>query len=125
MTMPDERMKSLRWAYELLAEIDLDQTIRGDLRGRARAIASRFPTPEELQALITSNSTSLPGSFAEAIESARDLFTDIQGSSTGSSTTRKSVLYTLRHYPLRGHAASRTRGWGQFGIEDWIARAPT
>ncbi len=125
MTMPDERTRSLRWAYELLTEIDLDQEVHDDLRIRARSVAIGFPAPEALQALITSKSECLPASFAEAIESARDLFMDIQCRSTGSNVTRNSVLYTLRHYPSARNVSCLTVGWGQSGIEDWIVRQPS
>jgi hypothetical protein len=125
MTTPEERTKSLRWAWELLAEIDADPDTGDDLRARARAVATEFPDPGVLQSLIASNAERLPTPYADAIEAARNLFLDIQLGTTGSPATRKGVLYTLRHYPPAGSATGLARGRFAFGIEDWLARAGT
>lgn len=122
MTMPNERFRSLRWAHELLAEIDSDPEVSEDLRARARSLAVNFPTPDALLWLISSDAKRLPRPFAEAIELAHDLFLDIQLGARGSSATRKSVLYTLRHYPPVGTAAGLAKGGFALGIESWVAK---
>jgi hypothetical protein len=121
MTTAEERTRSLRWAHELLSEIDSDPMVAEDLRGRARALVETFPSPEAIQELVESQADRLPERMATAIESARTLFVDIQLSATGASSTRNSLLYTLRHFPLKGaadHAKRRFAG----GVDDWLAR---
>ena len=121
MTMPDERTKSLRWGYEVLGELNADLEVPDDLRARAQAVCAGYPTPRTIQALIASNARRLPADMAEAIEAARTLFVDIQLSGMGSAATRKSLLYTLRHFPPVGSARHAAEVGFPGGIELWVS----
>lgn len=104
MTMPHERMRSLRWGAELLSELVADTAIPTELSQRAAALSSAYPAMSDLSGLISTNAARVPDSFAQAIEQARALFTEVQISCLGSAETRRSVLFTLRHFPLPGSA---------------------
>jgi len=43
MTMSHERTKSIRWGFELLGEIRLDESINVSLRDPARGLRTRQP----------------------------------------------------------------------------------
>jgi len=122
MTMPAERTRSLRWAHELLSALVAADDLSDEIRDRARLLCSSFPGPEAVQSLIASNADRLPVEIAQAIEQARVLFVDVQLSGCGSEAIRNNLLYTLRHFPTPGSAASIARDRFAFGIESWLAR---
>jgi hypothetical protein len=119
MTMPIERTRSLRWGFELLTTLADDNEVPIDLRERAQLLMTTYPSPEQVTQLISSNSAALPTGVGVAIEQARELFTDVQLTCRGAATTRRDLQFTLRHFPLPGHAESRERGFPG-GIEFWI-----
>ncbi len=71
MTTPDERTRSLRWAHELLGALSSNGELAAELRERASAASSAFPSPQAIQSLIDSNAERLPIDMAMAIEAAR------------------------------------------------------
>lgn len=107
MTMPDERMRSLRWGCELLADLQRDPLLAPAWRDRASVIALNYPSPAELLALIEANAvepTPMPPRFGQAIDEALVLFKAVRFASegAGSHKTRHDLLYTLRHFPCPG-----------------------
>jgi len=117
MTMPDERMRSLRWAWELLSTIQQDSSIPSSLKDRARHLAASFPTPETLTGLVEADARELPSGFAVAIDDARTLFEDVRSGGNGSEETKRDILYTLRHFPLAG----TTRAATFIDLREWLA----
>ena len=99
MTMPNERMRALRWGGELLDEIGLDETLPDALRVRARALRPVYPRPEALEQLLIEEALGLPEIWGNALRGAMDLFQDVRLGLHGSEATRRSLLYTLRHFP--------------------------
>lgn len=99
MTMPYERMRAMRWAFESLKELANDELLARELRDRAAELASRYPSPAELlNALRAAQSPSLPEGWGEAITQAFTLFTDIRSQVCDASIKRK-MLHVLRHHP--------------------------
>ena len=120
MTMPCERMRSLAWGIEVLSEIQADSQIPAELAVRARDIAGAYPSLDLLYAALDSNAQ-LPVHCGAAIDFARALFEEIVLSGAGCTQTRRSLNFTLRHFPLRGVGpllARLPRG----EIEQWLAR---
>lgn len=122
MTTPDERTRSLRWAHELLGALSSDGELAAELRERASAASSAFPSPQAIQSLIASNAERLPIDMAMAIEAARVLLADIEAGGFASAPMRREILYTLRHFPLARAAERVSRVGFAFGIESWVGR---
>jgi len=122
MTMPGERTRSLRWAHELLGALSMEGELPTEIRDRACAISSAFPSPQTIQSLIASNAERLPTDLAIAIEAARALLVDLQASGYAPAPMQQDILYTLRHFPPAGAAKGFARGRFAFGIESWLGR---
>ena len=101
MTMPNERMRSLRWGWEVLEELSLDETLAEGIRERSREVRLRYPSPQVLLAHILSDAPQpgLPLEWTQAFRDALELFWKVQYGGLGSKETRNSLLYTLRHFP--------------------------
>lgn len=102
MTTPDERMRALRLGRETLSAL----TDRGDLPARIRTGASevlqRYPTHDDLVALIETESLVLPNVWADALKDARSLLEEVQRLRILPTGMPYSILATLRHYPEAG-----------------------
>ena len=99
MTMPNERMRALRWGGEALEEIGLDLTLTDEIRSRAMELRSAYPEAEALKQLVAEGVHGLPQVWTGAMCAALELFERIQFSGLGSEETRHTLLFTLRHYP--------------------------
>jgi len=104
MTTPSERMRALRWGWELLGTLRHDELISPALARRAEEIALRYPTPSALIELLKSDNPSLPADFGETLDTARLLFQEVQFGSNGKLQTQRDAMFTLRHFPLLGSA---------------------
>lgn len=118
MTMPDERPRDLKWGFAQLHELVAESDAPSDLRERAARLADHYPTPAALDQLISDNAQTMPRALAGAIEDAGALLRDVQASCGGNVDTRKSVLYTLRHFLTPGVA----RAWAACGFGGCIGR---
>jgi hypothetical protein len=49
MTMPSERTRALRWAYEFLREIRTRQDVPPDLKQQALGILRHYPEPDDIR----------------------------------------------------------------------------
>ena len=49
MTTPHERMRALRWGYELVHSVAIDESLPETLRSRALAVAVDYPAPEVIE----------------------------------------------------------------------------
>ncbi len=119
MTMPDERMRALRWAHELLRELPSDPELPEALSAQGKILASSFPSQDDLAQLLITFDSARAACYANAIESVGELFQMIQAAPGASQQTRRALLYTLRHYPLGHHACSALRLGGE-ALDQWI-----
>ena len=110
MTTPTERMRALRWGWELLESLQNDLSLPDGFAARAALLVRTYPTSQALTRLLEDDVPRWPPEFSEAIDEARLLFEQIQFGGHGAQQTRRDVLYTLRHFPLRAPA--------------WITAAP-
>lgn len=118
MSTPEERMRALRWGWELLEAIQQDPAVPVASGDRARALAIRYPAPAMLQELLASGARHLPQHVGAALDDARTLFQELQARGRGAADTRRFVLYTLRHFPLY-HAVARVDDC-LGGLQDWL-----
>lgn len=124
MTIPIERLRSLRWGLELIEAMQLDQTVPEPLREQAAELQPSYPTPANLIMLLIEDAETLPMPYANAIEAAGRLFNRLAISHQGTETTRHHLLYTERHFPLPGDAQFMAT-YGAFGgLASWIACEP-
>ncbi len=120
MTTPSERIRALRWGWELLGTLQLDELVMPELALRAQEIAQRYPTPAALIELLKSDNPSLPDGLGETLDAARLLFQDVQFGATGKPQTRRDAMFTLRHFPLTGSAAWAASGLRMGMLLTWI-----
>jgi hypothetical protein len=103
MTMPHERLRSLRWSYEVLLEISSSTMHGEDDRDRAEQVLASLPTPQELVALLSKKAV-LPGSAADAIDTAGAFFRDHRRAGRCTPDCQAQLDFVLRHYPEVGEA---------------------
>jgi len=118
MSTPEERMRALRWGWELLRDIQQDATVPVESGDSARALALRYPAPAMLQELLASGARHLPQDLGTAIDDARTLFEELHVRGRSAADTQRFVLYTLRHFPLY-HAVARVDDY-LGGLQDWL-----
>ena len=118
MSTPEERMRALRWGWELLGDIQQDATVPVDSGDSARALALRYPAPAMLQELLASGARHLPQELGAAIDDARTLFEKLQARDSGTADTQRFILYTLRHFPHHHAVACVDDCLG--GLQDWL-----
>ena len=118
MSTPEERMRALRFGWELLRDIQQDGTVPIESGDSARALALRYPAPAMLPELLASGARCLPQDLGAAIDDARTLFEELQVRGSGTADTQRFLLYTLRHFPLY-HAVARVDDCLD-GLQDWL-----
>ena len=108
MTMPNERMRALRWGHELLAEMPLDPSLPQACRAESQRLGRKHPSPQELEQWVQAGQHGLPMHWAVAIARTYEFFTETQRRAEGSAQTQSALLHTLRHYPDMSTARAMT-----------------
>lgn len=110
MTTPDERMRALRFGRETLSEL-IDRTdVPARIRTGAAEVLQRYPTQDDLLALLETQSQVLPRAWADALKDARSVLEDVGRLRSFSAVTPFCILATLRHYPEAGLLDVVSRG---------------
>src|SRR5437868_4093680 len=104
MTMPHERMRSLRWAWEVLTALECNLFGEPMWVDRAARLVQNFPCPSDLEHLVEAPATSLAMTSAATLNETRELFEEILASQGRSTVLRNDLRYTLRHFPSEGVA---------------------
>ncbi len=128
MTTPTERMRSLRWAWEFLDEIQRDLSVEATHRADAARLAAHFPEPGAWLTALQGDDTEFPSSAALLLDRARTLFRDVQRQGSGTEQTRRTVLFILRHFPEPGSMWFEAQPNRIQLLREWIAAedgAPT
>jgi hypothetical protein len=120
MTLPVERMRSLRWGLELLQAIPVDPSLPDAIQRRALDLAPRYPTPEDLRHLLADGAFGLPEDHRLAIHDAAALFDDLRLGGWGSQATRHHLQYVLRHFPKANSVPRMSERPIFGGLSDWI-----
>jgi hypothetical protein len=103
MTMPDERMRAIRFGFETLTEAVCDNTLPQALRDRAQSVLRRYPTTAQLEELLTHDSATLPPDWGEALNDARCFFHELRRRPDATEAQSWSIAVTLRHFPDEGN----------------------
>lgn len=120
MTMPHERARSLRWAFETLQEIRDDALVNDRDRARAAELLVSFPTPTTVLEWIQSDASCIPVDAALAIEGTGVLLSFIYRSETCPAKLRHNVMFTLRHFPQPGSAERWAKSSAAWTITTWL-----
>lgn len=117
--MPNERFRAICLGGSLLRQMQVDASVPAGVHARAKEIVQHYPSDVALREFLERDRTVvLPESWANAIEDARVLFQELRESNGGNAETKHQLLYTMRHYPLRGEAA-RLKG-REAGPGPWL-----
>ena len=119
MTMPQERMRSLRWGWDVLRALEVDLFGEPQWIDRAIDLVWRYPVPDVLERLVEAQGISMPATFQMAINEARALF-EQAFRETRSPALRRDLQFTLRHYPSAGVAQAIVNAATQGALGDWL-----
>ena len=117
MTTPVERMRSLRWAGELLALLACDAVVPPSIRSSARTLQSEFPRPTAIEQHLVRRATALPSDWVISLLRAQTLFEVIAQTDRGDQSTRSKLRLTMRHYPDR-QTITLMGSWA--ALADWL-----
>lgn len=99
MTTPDERMRALRFGRETLSDLKDRTDVPARIRAGAGEVLQRYPTHDDLVALIETESLVLPKAWAGALKDARTLLEEVERLRSLPTGMPFSILATLRHFP--------------------------
>lgn len=85
MTMPDERARALRFAGEILRDLQVRKDVPRDLRQQARTTLRHYPDPSELLQMIQ-DVDRMPRNFLDQHWLAPELRTPLVRPTPGSGT---------------------------------------
>ena len=119
MTMPDERTRSLRWGFEFLGEMLLDETIDVSIRATAQNLLLIYPRPEKILELIEADAPGLPKTQIEALVEASALWARLRTSRQGSDETRHTLMFVQRHFP-EPWLSQRLGTASEGGVRRWL-----
>lgn len=119
MTMPPERTRALRWAYELLLEVSCGNLWSTTDRDRACAVLKDFPPPAAVLEWLRADA-SLPASAAIAIDAAGGLLQDLRLAVRCPPHFKEQLYRVLRHYPPFGEAPCWARGASENELHEWL-----
>ena len=119
MTMPHERTRSLRWGFEFLGEMLLDETIETSIRATAQRLLLTYPRPEKILELIEADAPGLSRTEIEALVEARALWARLRTSGQGSDGTRHTLMFVQRHFP-EPWLSQRLGAAHEGGVRRWL-----
>lgn len=120
MTMPNERMRALRWGRELLDQIAQDLALPEPLRERARSLHPEYPGPSTLVQWLAKGDSGLPVAWGEALTASARLFNEVRLGGQGCAETRKQLLFTQRHFPEPNDIEPWTAANGKLNLTEWL-----
>lgn len=117
--MPHERLRCLRWARELLVDIDTGRAGSEKDRRIAGTVLKSFPTPRDLLTWVREG-MSLPGEAAAAIDTGGAFLREIRDASWSSPDQRRQLDFVLRHYPEEGEAFLWVQDTCAGTLHEWL-----
>jgi hypothetical protein len=99
MTTPDERMRALRFGRETLSDLTDRTDVPARIRAGAAEVLQRYPTHDDLVALLETESLVLPTAWADALRDARSLLEEVGRMGNLPAGMPFCILATLRHFP--------------------------
>ncbi len=119
MTMPHERLRALRWTYEVLLELSRGVTCSDEDRHRAIRVLENFPSPQALLAWLHEE-VALPCSAAVAIAAAGVLLSELRRSDRLVEDCKLQLDFVLRHYPEDGEALIWVQDDCAGSLHEWL-----
>ena len=120
MTMPFERTRSLRWGHEVLGEIRDDAAVADKDRAKADELLRTYPSPSTVTDWIQEDVPCIPAVAAAAIEETGTLMRSILMSEVCAEPLRRSLTFTLRHFPEPGTAVPWAKCSAAWTIATWL-----
>jgi len=102
MTTPQERMRALKWGFELMGAAAHNPRLDSAIRSRARAILRIYPYVQLLAALRDRSALGLPEDFQRGLDEAREFFSELRTSDRTPEDVKQHAVYVQRHYPTPG-----------------------
>lgn len=99
MTTPVERMRALRFGYEMLEILLRDPSIPCRVRSQALQARLVYPTTEQWIDLLNRRDEPLPAGLSHALRSVRQLLTDAVAVDCEGEELHASLRRSLRHFP--------------------------
>lgn len=124
MTLPHERTRALRWAFEMLPEIAAHPRVPAIQQARAAAFTRRYPSPAMVISWIEAYAPCIPAAEAEAIEAAGALFEELSRSACCPQDLFRPLASVQRHYPEPLSAYDWSLAAGGEAVTVWLQQEP-
>ncbi len=124
MTMPDERARAIRWGREDLIKIQEDPLVGDEVKREAAEIFANYPDEGMLESWIDGSELTMKVHTRDALLRARQLFEKIRMADDlqGTPELRRSLLFTLRHFPMPYELVLRPQASERVAIQRrWVA----
>lgn len=92
-------MRALRFGRETLSDLTDRTDVPARIRTGAAEVLHRYPTQDDLVALLETESLVLPSAWADALRDARSLLEEVARLRSLPAGMPFSILATLRHFP--------------------------
>ena len=120
MTMPNERLRALRWGRELLELLAKDEALSPVVREQAQSLLPVYPVPRQLEALVANGALSIPADAAVALQQACKLFLRLDSDDGCSDVLLSFRLFTMRHFPDEEAIGRWSRAVPGHQLSDWL-----
>lgn len=120
MTTPIERMRALRWAEQLLRELEIDPLVSLELQHRATEVSCRYPSHVRLLEVLSEPEARFPRELATVLFDAGRLLEAVDLPGRVSPATRDLLRGTMRHFPSRINGWHRPEDFNLFRVEELL-----
>jgi len=102
MTTPQERLRALKWGFELMSAAALDPRLDPTVRSRAQDILQIYPYHRLVAALRDGGELNLHEDFQRGLDEARAFFSDLLTEDRTPDDVKQHAVYAQRHYLTPG-----------------------
>ena len=120
MTMPNERLRALRWGRELLELLAKDEALSPVVREQAQRLLPAYPMPGQLERLVAEGALFIPADAAVALQQACLLFLRLDCDDGCSEPLLRDRLFTMRHFPDEEAIGRWSRPVPGHQLSDWL-----
>ncbi len=111
MTTPQERLRALKWGFELLGEVAVDLRLEAAVRSKAKSILEIYPYLQVVSALRHGGALGSSEGLQRGLDEAREIFAELRSASQTPDDVKQNAFYVQRHYPTPG-------SWRWLGLPD-------
>ncbi len=102
MTTPQERLRALKWGYELLGEVAVDLRLEAAVRSKARSILEIYPYLQVVSSLRHGGALGSSEGLQRGLDEARAFFAELRSNRQTPDDVKQNASYVQRHYPTPG-----------------------